>query len=189
MLLQHYRHQHSICRGVSRNPLEKKEKLCSIFPTKLPWQISNRVLHSCWMIIVACCQDQSSGGHLWQRGWMLWRNYHCLPVPLPFFSLLRLPCIHNTQPGRQLNTIIHLKQIMTHVQLKMINDLYLLSISEQEMRPNWPSHLHTYLVVLQVRFVKACCQIFSQLDETSSRNHCSRLRFDIESVKRLELLI
>lgn len=47
-----WRHQHSTCRG-GWSQSEGEKKKSSIFPTKLPWQISNRVLHSCWMIIVA----------------------------------------------------------------------------------------------------------------------------------------
>lgn len=80
----------------SRVGVGEKKELCSIFPTKLPWQISNRVLHFCWMIIVAGCQDQYTGGHLWQPGF---DGASFLSFAFPLHSL----CFLDMTPARKLN--------------------------------------------------------------------------------------
>lgn len=51
---------HSACR---RGQLQSDggRKKSPIFPTKLPWQVSNRVLHFCWMIIAPVHQRQYMG--------------------------------------------------------------------------------------------------------------------------------
>lgn len=65
---------HSVCR---RGQLQSaRGEKSPIFPTKLPWQVSNRVLHFCWMIIVPIRQRQYTKGirggvGQWQRGRMV----------------------------------------------------------------------------------------------------------------------
>lgn len=111
-----WRHPHSICRRVTHNLREKREQLCSIFPTKLPWQISNRVLHSCWMIIVAGRQDQYSGvvcGR--EAGW----RKGIIASSLYWVSLsLLVLCFLNTSPAQQ--------QQAYRAGVKMINGLIFL---------------------------------------------------------------
>lgn len=127
-----WRHPCSICRGVSHN-LGRKKKVCSIFPTKLPWQISNRVLHSCWMIIVAGCQNQYSGVICGSKA-ECHEEITTASLPLSLLLFLLMLCFLSLFPWKQYTPY----NLMTHRSgVKMTNGLILSSITEKKMSINW----------------------------------------------------
>lgn len=77
---------HSACR---RGQLQSDggKKKSPIFPTKLPWQVSNRVLHFCWMIIVPVCQRQYTEGGGRRVGSSAAERENGFFSPLPSFAL------------------------------------------------------------------------------------------------------